>query len=310
MSLYARRVAGFRFWSIAVLSAAVLQFGAVSTAAPQSGDFPDLSQLQPDTVVAVVNGNPISFASIVYAHQQLPGSYRDLPLAQIMPQVVQLVIEQRLLAEEAARNGMQQGVKYQAALQFEADRLLQEQFIAAAVTDQLDDEALEIAYTVYVTQLPLEDRARARHILIAPASNEESEVRRALLQAQDVVRELSAGADFATLARQQSDHGPSAAQGGGLGYSAQGQSGFGERFEAAVFAMAAGTRAPEPITTRFGFHVIEVVDRQQMKPTLDEVRDSLRAQLENQKISLMLDQLREAADISTISELEPGAEGS
>ena len=56
-----------------------------------------------------------------------------------MPQVVQLVIEQRLLAEEAARNGMQQGVKYQAVLQFEADRLLQEQFIAAAVTDQLDE---------------------------------------------------------------------------------------------------------------------------------------------------------------------------
>ena len=141
MSSYARRVAGFRFWSIAVLSAAVLQFGAVSTAAPQSGDFPDLSQLQPDTVVAVVNGNPISFASIVYAHQQLPGSYRDLPLAQIMPQVVQLVIEQRLLAEEAARNSMHQGVKYQAALQFEADRLLQEQFIASAVTGRVGDRA-------------------------------------------------------------------------------------------------------------------------------------------------------------------------
>ena len=269
MSSNARRFAGFRFWSIAVLSAAVLQLGAVSTASSQNGEFPDLSQLQPETVVAVVNGNPINFASVVYAHQQLPGSYRDLPLAQIMPQVVQLVIEQRLLAEEAARNGLHQGVKYQAALQFEADRLLQEQFIASAVTGQLDDEALEIAYTVYVTQLPLEDRARARHILIAPANNEESEVRRALLQAQDVVRELSAGADFATLARQQSDHGPSAAQGGDLGYFARGQSGFGERFEAAVFAMAAGTRAPEPITTRFGFHVIEVVDRQQMKPTLD-----------------------------------------
>jgi|GEM_PF-5845448 len=74
--------------------------------------------------------------------------------------------------------------------------------------------------------------------------------------------------------------------------------------------MAAGTRAPEPITTRFGFHVIVVVDRQQIKSTLDEVRDSLRAQLENQKISLMLDQPREAAEISTIIELEPGAEGS
>ncbi len=310
MSLQARRSTGLRFWSLAVLTTAVLQFGAVTRAAPQADAFPDLSQLEPQTVVAVVNGNPINFASVVYAHQQLPGSYRDLPLAQIMPQVVQLVIEQRLLAEEAARNGMQQGVKYQAALQFEADRLLQEQFIAAAVTDQLDNEALEIAYTVYVTQLPLEDRARARHILIAPASNEESEVRRALLQAQDVVRELSAGADFATLARQQSDHGPSAAQGGDLGYFAQVQSGFGERFEAAVFAMSAGTRAPEPITTRYGFHVIEVIDRQQMKPTLDEVRDSLRAQLENQKIALVLDRLREAADISTIIELGPSTGGS
>ncbi|MAH87968.1 MAG: hypothetical protein CMF26_05105 [Kiloniella sp.] len=288
-------------WTPALAGPARGQAGSVS--------YPDLSQLQPDTVVAVVNGNPINFATIVYAHQQLPGSYRDLPLEQIMPQVMQLVIEQRLLAEEAARNGMQQSVRYQAALQFEADRLLQEMYIATAVTDQLDDEALEIAYSVYVTQLPTEDRARARQILISPANNDETEVRRALMQAQQVIGELQAGADFALLARQLSDHGPIAAQGGDLGYFGKGQSSFGERFDAAVFAMFAGTRTPEPITTRYGFHVVEVIDRQQMKPPLDDIRGSLRAQLENQKIAMTLDELRNNAEIDTIIEIDPGMSG-
>ena len=52
----------------------VLKLGAVSTASSQNGEFPDLRQLQPETVVAVVNGNPMNFASVVYTHQQLPGS--------------------------------------------------------------------------------------------------------------------------------------------------------------------------------------------------------------------------------------------
>ena len=94
-----------------------------------------------------------------------------------------------------------------------------------------------------------------------------------------------------------------------MGYFGKGQSSFGERFDAAVFAMFAGTRAPEPITTRYGFHVVEVIDRQQMKPPLDDIRGSLRAQLENQKIAMTLDELRNNAEIDTIIEIDPGMSG-
>ncbi|MGB1148392.1 MAG: peptidylprolyl isomerase, partial [Alphaproteobacteria bacterium] len=52
----------------------------------------------------------------------------------------------------------------------------------------------------------------------------------------------------------------------------------------------------------FGFHIIEVLERAKMKPPLAEVRTSLTAQLEAQRLSLKLEELRKAADIQTIIE--------
>ena len=56
------------------------------------------------------------------------------------------------------------------------------------MADQLSNESLEIAYTVYSMQLPLEERVRARHFLVAPASNDEIDVRDTLIEAQDLIR--------------------------------------------------------------------------------------------------------------------------
>lgn len=291
----------FRFGTLGALSL-ILTFSGLSRA--QDTQYPDLSQLSPDTVVAVVNGNPINFAQVEYAYALLPGDYTNLPLAQILPQVVQLVIEQRLLAEEAVKEAMHEEVTYQAALQFQADRLLQETYIRQMMADQLTDEALEIAYTVYSMQLPVEERVRARHILISPASRDEDDVRNALIEAQDVIRQLNEGADFAALAAEYSDDEGSAADGGDLGFFPRGR--MVEPFEEAAFALELNAFTQEAVTSPFGFHIIEVLDRAEMKPSLDEVRTQLMAQLETQRLTLKLDELRAKADIQTIIESVDG----
>lgn len=275
-------------------------------AAAQEGQYPDLSALQPDTVVAVVNGNPLNFAQIEYAYRLLPGGYTDLPLEQILPQVIQLVIEQRLLAEEAAKANLHKQVDYLAALQFQADRLLQETYIDIMMAEQLTDEAIEIAYTVYATQLPLEERVRARHILIKPTSNDEAEVRAALQEAQSLIQKLDEGADFAALAAEHSDDEGSAAKGGDLGFFPLGR--MVEPFEETAFALDVGAYTPDAVASPFGFHVIEVLDRTTMKPPLAEVRSDLIAQLEAQRLSLKLEELRAAASIETIIEATPEGE--
>ena len=282
------------------LGALLLIFGHSGLGRAQDSQYPDLSALSPDTVVAVVNGNPINFAQVEYAYTLLPADLTNLPLAQILPQVVQLVVEQRLLAEEAVKAAIHEEVAYQAALQFQADRLLQERYIRKMMTDQLTDEALEIAYTVYSMQLPVEERVRARHILIAPASRNEDDVRAALIEAQDLIRQLNEGADFAALAVEFSDDEGSAADGGDLGFFPRGR--MVEPFEEAAFALELNAFTQEAVTSPFGFHIIEVLERTEMKPTLEEVRNQLMAQLENQRLTLKLEDLRSKADIQTIIE--------
>ncbi len=105
------------------------------------------------------------------------------------------------------------------------------------------------------------EKAHARHILIrykgaekAPKSITRTKAQ-AKQRAEELLRQLDAGADFATLARKESEDG-SARRGGDLGIQARGA--FAAPFESALFALKPGERSGV-VETEFGFHIIERV---------------------------------------------------
>ena len=131
------------------------------------------------------------------------------------------------------------------------------------------------------------EEIRARHILIkldSGASDETRKKARALLSG--IGKEIETGVDFATLAQQKSE-GPSAANGGDLGYFARGQ--MVAPFEEVAFALAPG-EVSGIVETRFGFHLIQLVDR---KPPVQyeekDVSEKIRAYLFQQKYQRALD---------------------
>lgn len=95
------------------------------------------------------------------------------------------------------------------------------------------------------------DMAHARHILV----NDEA-------TAQAILAELQAGADFATLAATRSRDNGSAANGGDLGWATRGD--FVPQFEEAIFTIPLNT--PQIVQTDFGFHVVEVLERELQRP--------------------------------------------
>lgn len=95
---------------------------------------------------------------------------------------------------------------------------------------------------------------RARHILIRADGGEEQ----ALQRAEEVKRQLESGADFATLARQQSQDPGSAQRGGDLGWFGPGE--MVEPFEQAAFDAPIGS-VVGPVKTDFGYHLIRVESR-------------------------------------------------
>jgi len=122
------------------------------------------------------------------------------------------------------------------------------------------------------------DQSRARHILLRPSPElaPEAAARRLL----GFKREILAGTrSFEQLARANSED-ASAPQGGDLGWAAPGA--FVPEFEEAIAALPVGGIS-DPVTTRFGLHLIQVIDRRQTTLDIKQLRDQARGMLREQK---------------------------
>ncbi|HNQ11299.1 MAG TPA: peptidylprolyl isomerase, partial [Giesbergeria sp.] len=94
-------------------------------------------------------------------------------------------------------------------------------------------------------------------------------------------RRIQAGqADFATLAREHSQDG-SAKQGGDLGWANPGR--YVPEFEQALSTLRPG-EISEPLVSRFGVHLIQLVDRREAKLNQREQRDMLRDAVREKKL--------------------------
>jgi peptidyl-prolyl cis-trans isomerase SurA len=122
-------------------------------------------------------------------------------------------------------------------------------------------------------------QSRARHILLVPGTQlSEAQAREKLV---DLRRRVVAGeTDFATLARQHSQDG-SAAQGGDLGWANPGM--FVPEFERVMNQLAPG-QISEPLISRFGVHLIQLLERREAAISERDQRELVRNMLREKKV--------------------------
>ena len=135
----------------------------------------------------------------------------------------------------------------------------------------LDKKQSEMSNTLIV-------QTRARHILLRTGSElSEAAARNRLVTYKQRVQ---AGTDFADLARQFSQDG-SAAAGGDLGWASPGQ--FVPEFEEVLTSLRPG-QISDPLISRFGAHLIQVMERREIPLSVREQREMVRTQLREKKI--------------------------
>ncbi len=122
-------------------------------------------------------------------------------------------------------------------------------------------------------------QTRARHILLRPGDQLSPNAARARML--EFKSQIDSGrAEFATMARLHSQDG-SASAGGDLGWAGPGM--FVPEFEEAMNKLAPGQTSP-PVVTRFGVHLIQVMERRQAELSVKEQRDLARNILREQKL--------------------------
>jgi len=122
-------------------------------------------------------------------------------------------------------------------------------------------------------------QSHARHILLVPSARlSESDARQKLANFKKQV--VSGKADFAVLARENSQDG-SAARGGDLGWTSPGM--FVPEFEGTMNKLAPG-EVSDPLVSRFGVHLIQLLERRKATLSPAEQREAVRAMLREKKL--------------------------
>jgi peptidyl-prolyl cis-trans isomerase C len=225
---------------------------------------------------------------------QFQSSARGLGRKQFADNLVKLLV----LANEGRRRKLDEAPAYKVQSQFQNANLL-----AGAAYDALGKEAnvtdaeLRKYYEDHKSEY---ERVHARHILIRvqgaplpvrPGQKELSDAE-ALAKAQDLRKKIAGGADFAGLAREESDDAQSGANGGDLGFFGHNQ--MVPPFEKAAFDMKPGDLS-EPVKTPFGYHVIRVEAKE--AKTFEDMKPEIEKKLRPEAAQKAIDELQKKTTV-------------
>lgn len=234
-----------------------------------------------DTVIASVNGTDITLGHVITLRERLPEQYQQLPDTQLFDGILEQLIRQTALAQQMDGKLSKEG---QLGLENERNAFLASEFVASTGNTTISPEAIKERYDLQFASVEPSEEYNASHILVEDEA-----------LAKDLIQQLSDGADFATLAKENST-GPSGPRGGELGWFGKGQ--MVPEFEGAVIELANGEVAAAPVETQFGFHVIKRNDsRNQEAPALEEVRADIEEMLKSEAIQIAIDEATNSAEI-------------
>ena len=122
-----------------------------------------------------------------------------------------------------------------------------------------------------------DERVLVSHILLQAPQNDPALVEQAKKKAAELLAKLKKGADFAALAKENSQDPASAVKGGDLGWIVRNQT--VPEFEKAAFGLPSGTIS-DPVQTVYGFHILKVMEHEaaRLRP-FEEVKAEIESAL-------------------------------
>ncbi len=239
-------------------------------------------------VLAKVNNSPIT-RSQIEALRAAKGDESEASERDLLSELISL----RIVSLQAEKERLAQDPKIAAQLDYIRERTLVSAYLERLQAEMaFTEEELQALYRQQFADLM---EYKARHILYKTRE-----------EAETAIGKLDEGADFATLAKDESI-GPSASRGGDLGwFSAKTMV---PAFAEAVSEMTPGHYSEAPLQTRFGWHVILLEQtRESTPPDFAEIEPRLRTFLVNQRLQDRILKLQQAARIEMITSPEADSE--
>tara|TARA_B110000090_G_scaffold82860_1_gene94298 strand:+ start:77 stop:916 length:840 start_codon:yes stop_codon:yes gene_type:complete len=217
----------------------------------------------PDTIIAAkVNDHIISAKDVLIALEKLPEKIKEQPLPSIYPKLINELINQHLIAQQAYKEKLDQNKKVLSELNKSKEQIMAKFWLKNFLDKQAKKKNIEAFYKNYLKNFKVSKEFNASHILVKEKKT-----------ASEIIKKLNNKSNFTDLAKQFSI-GPSGKNGGNLNWFGPGQ--MVPSFEEATFALNKGQITQKPVQTKFGFHIIILNDIRESKPKkLSEIKQQI-----------------------------------
>jgi len=232
--------------------------------------------------VATVNGTPISrnlYNS--YVKQALQG--KD-PTTLTQPQkdeALDNLVRAELVVQQAETSGLTKDAQTADLIELSRMNAVQQAFSENFVKENKPtEEELKKEYDVQVALLP-HTEYHVEHVLVSTQD-----------AASKIIADLGKGAKFEDLSKKFGDpKDPSSQQGGDLGFFKKGD--MLPEFSNVAFTLKPNEYTKTPVHTRYGWHVIQVLETKvSQPPTYDQVHDEIKQELLRKDAKAFVEQAR------------------
>ena len=222
--------------------------------------------------------------------QALVGEGEPLDVtSDLFRRVLDEVIDQKLLAAEADRRGLDNSALAQRRLEATRERILGDMLVETVVNGTISDRAVETIYQEQVRLAQTSEEVRVRLILS-----------RSRPEADAVIGILAQGSAFEAVAAESSIDDATRYSGGDLGYRTLDV--MPEAYANALRGKPAGSTVG-PFQTEGGWAVLRVEDRRrETPPTLEQARPQIVRYLTYEGVRQLLEQLRGKAKVDVLLE--------
>ena len=216
--------------------------------------------LPSETILSSFNGQTITLGEFNQLWDQIPENNK---LQLTKRNVLDQIISEKLLIQEAKNRGLEQDKDVLEQIKNTTEQILVQSLIEKEIIGKVkvDDQEALTYYEENKDNFITKEQVYLYNILV-----ETEEV------AKDILEKLKAGGDFIEIAKEKST-GPSAAQGGNLGYISKGD--LIPEIENDVFALEIGNIS-DIIKSQYGFHILKVTDKKpEVLKTFEEVKEEI-----------------------------------
>jgi parvulin-like peptidyl-prolyl isomerase len=266
--------------------------------------LPEKTWAENDDVIAKIGNKKITVSDlnrvISYYDSERQKAIEKHP--QLKEQVLRQMVHCIVVSERAKKEGFDKRPDVKENLEFFLNNALAYEYLQKEVAGKVtvSEDEMKTYYETNQDKFMTPEAVRARHILIRADRTASEEDKK---KAEDILKRIKAGEDFAKLASDLSDDPGSKPRGGDPGFFQRGR--MVKPFEEAAFALKPG-EVSGIVESPFGYHIIKVEERKEsaLEP-YDQVKENIHQKLLQDKRKSKVDEFIEKAMEDAKVEIHP-----